>query len=482
MRFVHVKLIGPAVAGLALVLVATATLPFYGAAQIDTAARLREETIVARNVALWIADVEIALSSWTIWDEPIAKIDNEPDLEWTERNIGRSVLGTSAHRFVAVIDGSDGLFFAMSDPSVAGRPFFARGTQAILADAWPMLESVRGRERRPQDGGIPKAVASSRMEVVGNEAVLITASLFQPDFRTAMPVGKAPILLTVMPIEGGLVGVFGDRFLLDDPRLTTGGAVAPGRASVPIARRQNGEPMLLSWQAPRPASDMVMRSLPLIVVSVLAFTLGAVLTLRISRITARTLVNREREMRQAATHDFLTGLPNRSLFEPRFGAATAKGRAAVACLDLDGFKPINDTLGHAAGDEVLCQVAQRLRAAVRAQDTVFRLGGDEFAMLMPGLADADAQAACERLVETIAAPMQLSQAEVRVSASVGVVGIPGEGWPAPVALDRADAALYRAKSGPEGSVAVAAPQALPPAAREPDANGRRGLALARRSA
>ena len=107
MRFVHFRLVGPAIAGIALLLIGMATFPYLGVAQIDTEARQRQETLVKRNIALWITDIEFSLTAWTIWDEAIAKIDNGFDFEWADRNIGASLIGTSRTRFAAVLDPND---------------------------------------------------------------------------------------------------------------------------------------------------------------------------------------------------------------------------------------------------------------------------------------------------------------------------------------------------------------------------------------
>ena len=159
----------------------------------------------------------------------------------------------------------------------------------------------------------------------------------------------------------------------------------------------------------------------------------------------------EDELRQRAEFDDLTGLPNRALFNDRIaGALTRAERAgtpvALLFVDIDHFKLVNDTRGHAAGDELLKIVATRLSETVRASDTVARLAGDEFTVILEGPASlAEAQAVAAKLVEAVRAPMRIGGIPVAVSASIGVAMLePGEHDATPL-LRRADEALYEAK-------------------------------------
>jgi diguanylate cyclase (GGDEF)-like protein/PAS domain S-box-containing protein len=159
----------------------------------------------------------------------------------------------------------------------------------------------------------------------------------------------------------------------------------------------------------------------------------------------------EAELAHAATHDPLTGLPNRALFLDRLAMAlgrASRGEGAVGVLlfDLDRFKVVNDSLGHAAGDQLLMQVAERLGQVVRPGDTVGRLGGDEFVMVCDELnGEIDAIGIADRMAEALMAPFALDEAEVTVAASVGIAVASGPGCD-PTALVRdADAAMYRAK-------------------------------------
>ncbi|MHB1511050.1 MAG: bifunctional diguanylate cyclase/phosphodiesterase [Acidimicrobiales bacterium] len=157
----------------------------------------------------------------------------------------------------------------------------------------------------------------------------------------------------------------------------------------------------------------------------------------------------EDQLAHQALHDPLTGLANRALLSDRIAQALARlerqdGVAAVLFLDLDGFKLVNDSLGHALGDELLKRVADRLRAAARSADSVARLGGDEFVVLCENLFDAtEAMPLAERLLQGLATPFDIDGHQLFVSASIGVATSPA-GDPDAILRD-ADAAMYQAK-------------------------------------
>ncbi|MDP1981409.1 MAG: EAL domain-containing protein [Sulfuritalea sp.] len=156
-------------------------------------------------------------------------------------------------------------------------------------------------------------------------------------------------------------------------------------------------------------------------------------------------------LEQMAYFDALTGLPNRRMLSDRLQQAIARAQRAedllaVCYLDLDDFKPVNDTLGHAAGDRLLIEAAQRLLSGVRAGDTVSRLGGDEFVVLLGNLANFDeCEGALARIRGAINKPFLLKEGEARVSVSMGVTLYPMDGADADTLIRHADQAMYQAK-------------------------------------
>jgi len=158
-----------------------------------------------------------------------------------------------------------------------------------------------------------------------------------------------------------------------------------------------------------------------------------------------------RQMSHLAQHDVLTGLPNRLLLNDRLTEAIALARRhqrplGVCFLDVDGFKGINDSLGHAAGDQLLRSIASRLSGALRASDTVCRFGGDEFVIVLSEIEHADhASAVAAKLRDAAAGPHRIDGRDVAVTVSVGAAIFPDHGRDADTLIAHADAAMYEAK-------------------------------------
>jgi len=164
----------------------------------------------------------------------------------------------------------------------------------------------------------------------------------------------------------------------------------------------------------------------------------------------------ESDLAHQAFHDGLTGLANRALFTDRVEQALRRsarsgGNAAVVFLDLDAFKTVNDSLGHGAGDDLLCEIAARLQGSVRSGDTVARLGGDEFAVLVEQTrhAGAEAEAIADRILSALEAPVTVDGQTVSVSCSLGIACADVDATAASLLRD-ADVAMYRAKAAGKG--------------------------------
>jgi|SRR5579884_647371 len=170
---------------------------------------------------------------------------------------------------------------------------------------------------------------------------------------------------------------------------------------------------------------------------------------------AAALEDERRNLREATLHDQLTGLANRMLLYDRLGHAIAQADRdgtplAVLLIDLDGFKQINDSLGHRYGDLVLVELGARLGRAVRQSDTVARLGGDEFVVVLPRSERTRAEAIAQKLLRVVALPLSLDDETRTLWASIGIAVYPEHGDDVDALLLAADAAMYAAKRGGGG--------------------------------
>jgi diguanylate cyclase len=189
------------------------------------------------------------------------------------------------------------------------------------------------------------------------------------------------------------------------------------------------------------------------------YLVGIVLVLFENYNVLLDLYRAERENRWLAHHDLLTGLPNRVmelkrfdelLGEPRGVSRTEHPPCTVFCLDLDGFKEVNDRFGHATGDAVLVAVAGRLRDSIREVDFLYRIGGDEFVILLPAIPSVEAAKVAQRIIERVSEPVEIDGVPLRIGISVGSACAPNDGETADELLRLADRAMYEAKRRGKG--------------------------------
>jgi diguanylate cyclase (GGDEF)-like protein len=222
----------------------------------------------------------------------------------------------------------------------------------------------------------------------------------------------------------------------------------------------DGRNSVLRWEPDLPGKDLLKTVIPWL--ALVAAALGALITL-VFRHAARSasiiadsasqLAEAHERAQHQARHDVTTGLPNRLLLTSYMDEALSAqdARLVIMYADLDRFKPINDALGHPAGDYVLGEVAKRLRKSMRDGDIVARVGGDEFVVAVRGLAEHDIEALCKRLLRDVSAPIPYDGNEVNVGLSLGIAISPTDATTTHELIRRADLALYQAKIDGRGT-------------------------------
>jgi diguanylate cyclase (GGDEF)-like protein len=317
-------------------------------------------------------------------------------------------------------------------------------TGATWAYAWLAAELVLGSIRiylMMKDVAKAKAAQQTGTTIAPIWAGLASAILISAGCYQCVGSGVLPLILLSGVGIANLVGGISSRNA-GTPRY---GALLICILTLPFA--------LATILSPIPYMFLVGLQTPL-------YTAGMIFLLLENHKVLLNLHRSEHSNRQMAHHDLLTGLPNRALNQKLFAellagpnATSPNSKLTVFCLDLDGFKAVNDGLGHATGDAVLVAVAKRLRAGIREVDFACRLGGDEFVILLPHIADDEAIGVARRIIARVSEPFEFAPA-ARIGVSIGISAAPRDGNTADELLSAADRAMYEAKRRGKGGFVI----------------------------
>ncbi len=372
----------------------------------------------------------------------------------------RSRLGTWMHRFfqhsrVAVLDEHNEPVFVAEHGWETTRsaytnivapvasPFVDRLRLAIAGGA---LESfLAGRRAAPP--------ALSEFALVGGRPAIISVMpIFSDTGQLHQVRGSEYMLVSVLDLDDRLAQSITREYLIKDAAFVLRPSALPDRAARPIISASGRIIGFLEWAREYPSRRLMAQMSPALIAG---FTIAAVLVLLLMTQLRRSSVAVEASRRHAehqAAHDRFTGLPNRSSFDSYLVTTLAQkagtgARIDLMLLDLDRFKQVNDTLGHQAGDELICRVSDRIREVVGRSVFVARIGGDEFALVSTDEDGTDPLDLSARLIEAIGRPFTLRQFQAFVGASIGIVSANATDAEPRELVRKADIALYDAKAG-----------------------------------
>jgi diguanylate cyclase (GGDEF)-like protein len=336
----------------------------------------------------------------------------------------------------------------------------AQAQDAVEQNTRFVAEAVLSRELEPKDfAGRPTPARRAELNRLFRQQVMIddveSAALYDTSGRLTYSTGQDVATGTAPARAAAAVRETLDgqriRTAVEKTRAPDGSSRTVLRQLVPIWFGDRAGGVLVTERDYAPIARSVRATfVPIaLVLEVLLLALFVSLFPVLRRAT-RQIDSHMEEIEHQALHDSLTGLPNRVLFQDRIELALANarrsgGRAAVLLLDLDGFKEINDALGHASGDELLRELAVRLRGTLRDTDTVARLGGDEFGVVMPAEGADDVRETARRIHDAVEEPFGIGGLSLAVKASVGGVLFPDDASDADTLVRFADVAMYAAK-------------------------------------
>lgn len=441
--------IGPPIAILLVLLAAvTAGLMWFAVVGQDRVAREASETITGSAFDAEREALERTVRDYSSWNEAVTNLIFDFDASWATGNIAQWLDENFSIGRMFVFDPGQSPLYATLD----GEPVADDAPAWRVSDLRDLVEQVRARANDPS------VSASAYVEFADGVYLVAASKLLLETGAAGFPAyPDKGVLILARRIDAGLLEQIKGDLQLPDLALRAGPPTADDRASLSLVAPDGIPVARITWTPPRPGRRLLTRfALPLGGAFVLSATLIGLIVVRARRASQALLAALEAqeaaqaELEHMARHDTLTGLPNRALFLDHLGTAIAQSarngnRFAVHYLDLDGFKQVNDTYGHGAGDTLLETTATRLLSSVRAADTVARFGGDEFAILQRDCAgETDATVLAQRITRAIKEPFEVDGHAARVSVSVGIA-FSDAGVDAEELLARADRALYQAK-------------------------------------
>lgn len=440
------RVIIPLTAMLAVAFVLVFALLLQIARHQDASAR--DRTIALTEIA-WSKqqkDQATLVEDYASWGAAYKNLHVDPSRDWafTEDNLGRSLFTRYGVDYAFVINAADRTTYAV----VGGELSEAQAEEVMKGELPSVLRQARAA---PPD---TTETVSGVLNVEGAPVLVSAAAISTAEDASVEPVpGPPSVLVFGRRMTPSALERLGRELFVPALRVARDDADARQTPRMVIGA-STGAPFTLRWDPERPGSELLRHVLPWLALAAVVLTSFVALTFRyaakaagVVRVSTLRLADAYRDAEHQALHDPLTGLPNRALLAQCLDKALASkdARLAVLYLDLDRFKPVNDALGHGAGDQVLVEIASRLKKGVREDDLVARLGGDEFVILVRRSV-FDVETLCRRLLEAVAVPIMVDENVVHVGASAGIALAPEDAMSADELLRSADLALYEAKN------------------------------------
>ncbi|HQS96894.1 MAG: bifunctional diguanylate cyclase/phosphodiesterase [Novosphingobium sp. 17-62-19] len=434
----------------------------------DQFARVEEQRLVQRFVERSERQILEAAKLQLVWDDAVTRL-NAPDAEnWARNFISGYFWGSHRIDRIYHVRFGGGLVRCWQGPKISGdcrydkiertvRDLITLSTQQSTPRGTVSEWRRHGEVMWPYDSaGLPVSRGSSEVISFDGRPTIIAVAPVLPDMTPALLKGAPDYLVLVRYVDQRIIDDLQSSLLLDDVRFALSPDRASGRNELALNDMRGGTVGWLSWRSKPPGPAILRQTAPLLAIYILFFVgvvAGGAIIVRRMRRTTSELMASEAQAQHNAMHDAMSGLPNRAHFMQRLRQELAScvvrrelGDVFVAYVDIDRFKVVNDTLGHHVGDELVRQVALRLRRSLPPGDFLSRFGGDEFVLLRRstgGRASADMLG--NQIMAIAREPFVISGHSLDVSVSCGISWGPEQSEDPGELLRRADIALYRAK-------------------------------------
>ncbi|MCB1498481.1 MAG: bifunctional diguanylate cyclase/phosphodiesterase [Bauldia sp.] len=431
------------VAGIVITVITVFVAVFWMASRQDEQAARSTDTMVVGGVSAIARRAESLASDYGWWDDAYKAYVNR-DAEWFATNYGESVEETEVANLFAIIstEGTIDYHWTLGDAVAIDEVL----TPDVIAQIREMSSGLRDESLAAERGIV--ATESAPMVVAVSR---ITPFLSDPDIDPS----TLPLLVVGLALDEDRLGQLGQTFLINDLHFEPAGAEAEASVFPPALDIFGNTIGHYVWTPPRPGNAVLRSVLPPIGVALAIFCVVAFVTAFRARKIAIALTDSEKEASIAARTDGMTGLKNRTGFNelldsPHFQTACKSGELAVIYLDINGFKAVNDSIGHNGGDELVKALTIRLKSVLPPDALFARIGGDEFAVALTGRSVRDTAAgAASAIVHSLDQPFTIHGFEFHVTVAVGYAVAGGTGLTPSEIVRRADIAMYHAKNGAE---------------------------------
>ncbi|MCC6947044.1 MAG: EAL domain-containing protein [Bradyrhizobiaceae bacterium] len=437
------------------------------AKRVDEASAARETELARAHLAKLSAEMRNDLAQFARWDESLELINDRNGREWIHHQFGVRLHRLSGHDMSFILGGDGQPVYA----SVAG--------DLVSPDAYRRVQSAvdsyAGRVRRAH---VRSAISDSTLGLMGEfdppsepqfivaflriegRPALVGVTTIAPTLRRSSQRQTEPfVAASISFLDEDMLAQMSREIVVDGVMLVEnqqGSRLLADAVGVRVPLSEGEAQSWLVWQSSAPGAAMLWRLSPALVALMALLGVATLLVLVYLRRTTERLNQSERRATELAYRDRLTGLANRVQMMQTLAEWLADlprdRRLALALIDIDDFKSINDTLGHATGDEVLFAIGERLTTVAGEQGVAVRFGADEFALLAPvGAGEGEVLAVCRHIADAMRNPVMAGGQFLAVGVTIGVAVAPDDATEAEQLLRRADIALSRAKADCRGN-------------------------------